>query len=695
MNRAMRFSIVAVAIMFIAGALFPAFVQKVKATSPAPKPINRNPIKTLTGYEFGVQGIAFTPDGKIMAGFDRAVVKMWDVKTGALIRTFNPHKVMIDAVKFSPDGKFIATAGCDEAPKEGECARIGCEDEIREYQCALAPIKFWDVQTGQLLKTLPGHKGETIVRGTRWIESEKREEEVVMFIPTGIYNIDFTPDGKYLASLGIDDHLKIWDVETGQIFKDYTGDKYIEDVKFSPDGKLLATVSGPGIILLDWRTGEKVKQLLGKGGSPIVFSLDGRFIVSTCADQTIKLWDITQEKEIRTFFGHSDNPLTTAISPDNKIVVTGGYDHVIIIHDVETGREIGKLTGHKGAVFDLAFSADGKILYSSGAERYVGGDYIVGAIKYWDATSFSGHAPAPTKVEPTTQAQELVGHDATVQAIAFNPQGKQLVSVSLNAICKLWDLDSRKEIFSIHGDRMGGSYKSVAFSRDGKIIATGAGGVIQLVDAQSGAILNVINKGLQSDVRNIAFSPRGRIFASAGSNFQISIFDIDSAMRLAALDEGIKDGFAANAVAFSPNGAILASAGARVIKLWDVQSEKMILKWEAHPPQIESIAFSPDGTLLASAGWDRVVKLWDVKTGKLVKAMSGHKDYVLSLSFSPDGKTLASGGNDFTVRLWDVASGKTKKILTAERFFVESVAFSPDGKSVAAAIYNNIKIWKL
>lgn len=689
MKRVAKFSIAAITILLIAGILFPELMQKAKAAPPpASKPINRNPIKTMAGYEYGVLSLEFTPDGKIIVGSDGEAVKVWDTQTGKLLTSFNPHKEGVWTIAVTPDGKTVATAGCDEM----KVVEPG-EDYNDDMKCALALIKFWDVQTGREARTLPGHKGFWIDRGERWDDTLNRTVMERMYIGTGIQDLEFSPDGKSLVSLGKgDDIMKIWDVDSGREIKVFKDQHFIGDNEFSPDGKILAAANQQGILLMNGRTWETIIQLKD-GENPIAFSPDGRMIASACGDETIKVLDITKEKPIRTFFGHSDDPYAVAFSADGKIVASGGNDKSIFLWDLETGREISRLPGHRGAVFALALSPDGKILASGGAERYVGGEFLQGSIKFWDATSFTGRAPEPAKVE-STSVQELTGHEGIVQAIAFNPNGKQLVSVSMDAYTKLWDLDSGKEIFTVRGDRMGGSLESVAFSPDGKIIAVGACGVIQLLDARSGSVLVLLNKGIQTDVRSIAFHPQRRIFASANQSFGVPIWDIESGMRLAFLDEGLRDGFATYDAAFSPDGAILAAADSRSIKLWDIQSQKMLLKWQAHSPSIESIVFSPDGKLLATAGWDKVIKLWDIQTGKLVRSMTGHRGYILSLSFCPDGKTLASGSNDFTVRLWDVASGKTVKTFT-EKYFIECVAFNPDGKSIAAAIYKNIKIWKL
>jgi WD40 repeat protein len=138
-------------------------------------------------------------------------------------------------------------------------------------------------------------------------------------------------------------------------------------------------------------------------------------------------------------------------------------------------------------------------------------------------------------------------------------------------------------------------------------------------------------------------------------------------------------------VAFSPDGKLLATAGFdNVVKLWEWPSGKEVRTLAGHTGPVYCVAFHPNGTMLASGSLDKTIRLWNVADGKMIREIKGHTDIVDSIAFNKDGKLLASGSSDKTVRIWNPDDGKEVKNLGTQSGTVYSVAFSPDGKWLAS-----------
>jgi WD40 repeat protein len=402
----------------------------------------------------------------------------------------------------------------------------------------------------------------------------------------------------------------------------------------------------------------------------VTFSPDGRTLASASEDNTIKLWDVIIDRELRTLRGHSNGVNSVAFSPDGRTLASGGGDNLVKLWDVATGRELRSLSGHAGRIYSLAFSRDGRILASAG------GDHLV---KLWD-------------VDSGRELRALSGHKDAVRAVAFSGDGRTLASGSVDKTIKLWDVSDGRELRTLtgHMDWIG----SVAFSPDGRSLASGSWDhTAKLWDLASGREVRTF-AGHTNQVWSVAFSPDGKTLATGSYDHTIKLWDVGSGRELRSF---VGHSSWVECVGFSVDGRMLASAGAdHLVKLWDVASARELRTLRGHSEFVRAVAFSPDGHTLASGGVDKTIKLWEVASGRIQRTLIGHSDFVRSLVFSPDGRTLASSSGDHSIKLWDVGSGRELRTLGIGRLNAgnSAIAFSPDGRTLATGgVENTVKLW--
>ena len=275
------------------------------------------------------------------------------------------------------------------------------------------------------------------------------------------------------------------------------------------------------------------------------------------------------------------------------------------------------------------------------------------------------------------EKKRIIKQGCSVNTVAFSPDGKTLATAGVDGIVRVWSIAESKCLRELKGHT--DEVKSVAFGPDGKILSGGLDKTVRLWSRDGECIVLGRHEGA---VYAVAFSPDGETAASAGGDDLIYIWDMAQKRCLRKLEGHTDD---VRSIDFSPNGKVLLSGGwDKTVRVWDTQTGKAMRKLEGGTDWIWSVVFNSDGKLFASSSWAEV-RIWKTAYGKPFRTIKGHTGYVLSVAFSPDSAVVATGGADRKVRIWHLLTGKCLSLLKEHKGVVQSLAFAPVGKMLATA----------
>ncbi len=546
--------------------------------------VHRKRLKMLTAHTERVNSIAFSSDGKWFAtgSHDKKVI-VWDAVTLEKIRTLREHQDAVNAVAFSPDGKWLASASSGD---------IAAGSDFRTI--------MWDTSRWQKAREIP----HGVVYGpilfspdSRWLVTNQVQwdwvsgkqvvnDELPLEKKWGGWNwAAFSPDAKLLVSTGgageviFRELARRGDLTASKLMqKTRAHQDFGRAVAFSPDGKLVAT--GTDVILLWDMATKKIVSRFDEISSvwSLVFSSDGRWLVSAHGDGSIQVRDMNNRRRTVGFDGHGDHYLVVVSSPDGKRIASAGKDGAVILWNAETEQKETVLFGHETQVINLAFFPDGSWLASLDQDGY---------LIRWD-------------LENNDWRWKVKAHSGS-GCLAISPDGKWLTNT-----WAIYETSEGREL--IRWDQMQAGIMMAdasAFSPDGKHVAVVGGRKLILFDTQIWRA--IAQQEVNSNLTRISFSPDGRNVVTGSEDGRLIWWDATTLQKSTEVKE---HSAAISAAVFSPDGKMLASADKDQIIIWDANSRERMTTIENHAIPIYSLAFSPDGKRLIAAKRDRTVRVF-------------------------------------------------------------------------------------
>jgi WD40 repeat protein len=529
-----------------------------------------------------------------------------------------------------------------------------------------------------------------------------------------ILAVDVSPDGKVIASIGLDRVLRLWDTRTQSALA--TGEpsqSHASRVRFSPDGKLLAVVHPyGGFQIVDAATGKAHFTSLDRPGGTLcaAWSADGKTFASGAQDGAIHLLETAKWTELRTLIGHQGALHALGFSADGKQVLSFGADGILRRWETTTGKALGQVAVAQDRFVrfrtpdSFAFAPDGKTL---AAGRTDGGIELV-PVAGGEPRSLKSSLPVhvmslsfsrDSRFVAATNAhgmafvwginsgKELAAIKHTLRhalGVAICPDGETLVLGRDSAI-ELWKLDEAKPLHRT--DTPTGAVRSLAFLNGGRtLVGMCDSESLHAWDATTGKVvetstdrcdpetgLGVIASG--KGVRTYCYGPEpGWLDWEPGGRRHVSLVRASRRMHYP----------------ISPTGdTVMRWEPDRGAWLWDGVGSKPIRAVVEGPTRQEYAYYSADGKRFAASGDDGFLRVWEVETGRpfprLGRPPAGPLQVAVTV-LSDQGRALAQVTN--AVRVWEVASGKERARFPFPVRQVVTGVFTPDGRGLVLGMFS-------
>lgn len=567
-----------------------------------------------------------------------------------------------------------------------------------------------------------------------------------------IQSVQYSPDGKYIATASLDMTARVWDAATGQVKVALNGHSGpVFSASYSPDGMRIITASADGTARVwDTPSGTSLQTLRGhtKGVLGAVFSQNGERVLTWSLDGTARIWSASSGQEVFSL-AHA-GPVNSAIfSIDGTWIATASDDKLGRIFAASDGSLVAELRGHGQEVLQAAFLADGVHAVTLGRDKFM---------KFWEIPA-GGKAKVSVRMPSkglgggiavhrrqshiavggfglllfdlanVSQPIELQKDATEIESLDFSPDGASLLVASSDHTARAWNMQSGQveSLFAGHA----GAVLHATYRYDGDQLATAGSDAIAKIWKVERDYQLVNYVGHQDNVFVAKFSPDEKMVITASADGTAAVWETASGKPRTFLRSSLG---AVGWVEWNPDGIQVATSHLDgFIRLWNARTGSLLYTLadsQADTPsggieqeagsvlwkkQTTTVEFSPNGKRIVTAANDAIARVWDTTTGRLLFRLEGHgqelkrwnvnrgklgrilnrmSPFSLGASFSPDGTRIATFSGDGTVRLWSAQNGHLLDVLQGHALGLYMGSFSTDGKLLVTPSYDGTaRLW--